>query len=176
MLRLEWWRQGQALSSRCSPSSAASSFKAQMRWTSSERPQIRSNNLLPIYLSSPSYHRWPVRPMRRLRREVFVTGADRGDCGTWQRDYAALHADILAGRAPKRYALVYGQRGLADSLKGVLIEMCFAKRPYAGSAIWRRLTGDTSERPPPDRASSMRFAGTCSPHLQARSQSSGTRC
>ena len=40
-------------------------------------------------------------------------------CGSWQTEYATLHASVLAGRKPARFAVVYGRHGLADCLVGV---------------------------------------------------------
>jgi hypothetical protein len=42
-------------------------------------------------------------------------------CGNWQREYAALHKNVLAGRAPKRYAVAFTASGLADALVDLLL-------------------------------------------------------
>eukprot|EP00271_Cylindrocystis_brebissonii_P005362 TRINITY_DN17373_c0_g1_i1.p1 TRINITY_DN17373_c0_g1~~TRINITY_DN17373_c0_g1_i1.p1 ORF type:complete len:502 (-),score=81.35 TRINITY_DN17373_c0_g1_i1:458-1963(-) len=48
-------------------------------------------------------------------------------CGTWQEDYIALHASILSGALPPRYAVSIGvEAGLADRLVGVISEFYYA--------------------------------------------------
>eukprot|EP00271_Cylindrocystis_brebissonii_P004218 TRINITY_DN15839_c0_g1_i2.p1 TRINITY_DN15839_c0_g1~~TRINITY_DN15839_c0_g1_i2.p1 ORF type:complete len:504 (-),score=25.03 TRINITY_DN15839_c0_g1_i2:420-1931(-) len=48
-------------------------------------------------------------------------------CGNWQQEYALLHADILSGRSPPRFAVSIGvEAGLADRLIGVISEFYYA--------------------------------------------------
>lgn len=51
---------------------------------------------------------------------------DTSSCGNWQAGYSQLHADILAGRAPPRYAVAGGMSGLADNVVGAISVFYFA--------------------------------------------------
>ena len=53
----------------------------------------------------------------RLRGErAVVSSVDVCSAGSWGPEYARLHSDVLAGRAPPKYLVVEGIEGLSDSL------------------------------------------------------------
>ena len=55
---------------------------------------------------------------RLRRRGRFARGSAGGKlyCGDWQAEYTELHASMLRGERPPRYAVAHGVSGLADNL------------------------------------------------------------
>jgi hypothetical protein len=102
--------------------------------------------LFKIQSSVSDHGTWPIPPPDAPEPTATTT---LGDCGNWQADYARLHADILAGRAPQRYAVAHGDRGLADSMKGavsvfyyaVLTKRAFLVRRVVGAPEWITIRG-----------------------------------
>lgn len=54
-------------------------------------------------------------------KSIHSTAGSHHHCGCcWQREYAALHRNILQGKQPPRYAAVYCDAGLADCLRAFI--------------------------------------------------------
>lgn len=52
---------------------------------------------------------------------------ERHGCGHWQEAYTKLHAEILSGQRPPRYAVsVAVEAGLADRLSGLITQFYYA--------------------------------------------------
>jgi hypothetical protein len=88
-------------------------------------------------------------PLQLDRRRAFPI--ERGICGAWMANYSALHADILAGRRPPRFAImVSNQSGLADRLGAtvsvflyaLLTGRAFQYRWQGQHELWHALRSD----------------------------------
>lgn len=55
-------------------------------------------------------------PSRCPGRFARGTAGSRLYCGDWQAEYMELHASMLRGERPPRFAVAHGISGLADNL------------------------------------------------------------
>lgn len=65
-----------------------------------------------------------VASAHRLLIEYFPQSLQ---CGSWHKEYAEMHADVLAGRRPPRYLISLSpQTGIADRLVGMVTQLYLA--------------------------------------------------
>ena len=61
--------------------------------------------------------KWNFAPhLLNMFRDCGLGSKCRCAAGSWGQEYARLHSDVLAGRAPPKYLIAEGIEGLSDSL------------------------------------------------------------
>jgi hypothetical protein len=83
---------------------------------------LKSSNKLSMVVKGIMKRRGPLQIDRARAFPV-----ERGICGNWMANYSKLHADILAGKAPQRFAIMMSnQSGLADRLSSTITVFLYA--------------------------------------------------